>query len=66
MKMDHVAGRENAHVMVYCQIWKGYCQGQAAYNYQWKFNRETIYEKQTIQGQDLPAIVTSPEWETKI
>eukprot|EP00092_Neocalanus_flemingeri_P065531 GFUD01079705.1.p1 GENE.GFUD01079705.1~~GFUD01079705.1.p1 ORF type:complete len:1036 (-),score=190.52 GFUD01079705.1:69-2795(-) len=63
--MDQISGTENAPVTVICQIWKGY-EGNAANNYAWKYQELIIYQKQTIQGQDMPTITVSPEWENKI
>jgi len=65
MKSNNVSARENSPLTIICQIWKGY-QGTAAENYEWKYNGETIYKKETVSGKDEPVITISAGWGERI
>ena len=65
MKSDQLSVKEHSPLVIECQIWNGY-QGTAADNYEWKYDGQTVYQKQTLPGQAAPTITIAPDWEGKI
>jgi len=65
MEVSSISGRVNSPLTITCHIWNGN-QDKAAEEYEWKYNGETIYQKQKLVGSEEHAAKLSPAWEGKI